>query len=972
MLIYLILVLNVESTNYYCVNETDCNGLTFNSNDTVNAYGYKTLYAAPAQQSQTLSRYCDGAMSCAQTMSINTSNMYCFGYGSCSNIQSVEVHNIYVWGSNAMMHSNLTLLSSAMLQCYGYQSCAHSSINHNDLVSHSSVLGYAALSLYNSSINVLQGSITIELIGYYAGYNAFIHCRDGTTCNIYCNHNGCGGLELICDNSAICIISKSSNSALLPNTIISAQEILFLNSTTTEYNVQQCSTQTTNKTFDIFNAHYQGPDLIYSTDEGPICCRGMYSCRETVINYNDAITASVICSGHQSCYSTPIQSNSDIKIGCYGYYSCQSSTILGPVNNGGTLYCYGRLSCWDTIIIAISTIICNGISSCRSTNITSNSNMIIYLNGYLSGWNTSIECNAGDTCNILCNGFQSCLNTTLICNELAQCVVDCNENALCPIGYTYNPTTGPTFTPSSTPSYYPSINPTVMSVNPTQSVLDQNYELIGLNMSITAENDTNLLYELIEANTSRFGDIIKHNIFSNYNICSNIYEIFQFLYHNDNNSLYLSYDIKNYDQQIENLIEYLESISFKQTISNGVSNSYNLQNVQIKNISTVQKHSFLPEPLNISDLLNMHNPVSIILFSMLIVLLLLMIIGYSHNVFSTVYDCFHPLRIIFYLFSVLTHFSTLNTTYSYIYGYTAYDDSIFLVIGIISLLLVILKIISHCFAVQHFEDRHDINHKNERVGIWLNQNRNKLILFIIVSASFPSSLSLINCNLFNFSLFSMKISVKQLQHFRIQNWKSIFLLFAQLLIHTFMVFYIFIKYDSQQTLKWFTIITVVLSLFNSIRYFLIKYLSPKTFPFEATNINIKIEIDDDQKMDRMKLQKQKNLTKQLRLLMAKMLEMNENNIEILYGTETLKGIIVSGIVYKRIQNAKYKTSGLELQQTLLSNKNDNVDEIQINNNQLEQIMVSQSFQQSIQQIYGLTKTPQNIDFIKRLNIHQRI
>eukprot|EP01083_Nonionella_stella_P130368 395636_1 len=471
LLSYLLLVANVESATIGCYNQTDCDGLTFTTADDIWAQGYKSLYSAPSpQQSHSLNRDCVGAMSCAETSYISVDNeLSCWGYGSCANIQLIEVNTkINAYGANSMMHSTVNLLSPvSSFSCSGYQACAHSEINIDDGTATPKVDGDGALSLYNSSINVLQGELTLRLRGYYAGYEAVLHCRDGTTCNIDCHHNGCGGLELICDTGATCIITNSSNVALLPNTIVSQSQILFSDSsTTTEYNEEQCSHQTTDKTFDTYQEHFRLPDLNYNTNVGPICCRGYFSCGYTAIYYNDAVTVtpSVVCSADSACRSATIQSNRDIIIECSAY-SCYHSTMTGSMNNG-IVYCYGYYSCGSATITSISIIICSGYWSCDSSNITSNGDMAVYFYGYRAGYSgTSVTCSSGDQCHIICDGYESCGDIILTCD--GDCFIECNEDTLCPNVWTAtptsnptNPTAGPTMQPTILPTNNPTIDPT--------------------------------------------------------------------------------------------------------------------------------------------------------------------------------------------------------------------------------------------------------------------------------------------------------------------------------------------------------------------------------------------------------------------------------------------------------------------------------------------------------------------------------
>eukprot|EP01084_Bolivina_argentea_P274170 467249_1 len=455
--IYVLLFCQVNCVEYHCDTETDCSSSIFTSADNAWARGYKSLYQS--QQTITDHRLCYAALSCKQTINIDTNDISCHGYDSCSNVDSISSTNIiHGWAHSALVYSNMTISNAAGLACYGDQTCSHSTISQ--FVGNSTLSATGALSLFNATMNVLNGVVNANFRGYYSGYQAIINCYDGTECNIYCYHNGCGGLLLNCYGTAICNVNNKTYFALLPNKT-PTNDILFLNSSEiTRLSEEQCSLQTDDKTFDVFQEHYQGADIMYVSDVGPICCRAVESCSTTKISYDDP-AASIICSAIFSCQYSIISSTNDINIECSGAHSCDTAVIkISSLAAGvGTIHCYGIYGCRLAKINKISTILCTGHASCYLSNITSNgSDISVYLNGRGAGYQATIICNEGDMCNIFCNTYNSCRQLQLYC--YGQCVVDCSQDIHCPNITSSNPTLSPTEL-TGDPTFYPTTHPTI-------------------------------------------------------------------------------------------------------------------------------------------------------------------------------------------------------------------------------------------------------------------------------------------------------------------------------------------------------------------------------------------------------------------------------------------------------------------------------------------------------------------------------
>eukprot|EP01084_Bolivina_argentea_P144447 253419_1 len=440
-------IYNADGSNIYCINALQCTqDINSAAADFIYGHGYKSVFQSPSATSHY--RGCGGGFSCAQTPYINSKDLICGGTYSCSNTQSIQVtQQISATGSNALMNANISFSGFEVhLICDGDKSCAHSTIS---CPSDSSCILYArgALSLFEATVNVTNASFSAYFYGYYAGYTSSIYCTMGSICNIYCGHNGCDELSVICDLSSLCSFDNQPNH----NPIVIDEILLWNSNATVTSNDEKCSLSAIDP-FDNYREHYQFPEYIVVAS-GPICCRAYQSCYNASILYNNTSltdNSSVVCNGESSCQYLNIISNGNLSVECSAAYSCIYGIMNGMNTNDniGRVYCFGYYSCGSVIITKITNIYCTGYMSCANGIITSlGTNIIVSFTGYWSGYGTVVTCNENDYCVILCNAEKACLNMQLNCN--GTCVVECNENTDCPIGWTSNPTISQSNYPSN-------------------------------------------------------------------------------------------------------------------------------------------------------------------------------------------------------------------------------------------------------------------------------------------------------------------------------------------------------------------------------------------------------------------------------------------------------------------------------------------------------------------------------------------
>ena len=103
--------------------------------------------------------------------------------------------------------------------------------------------------------------------------------------------------------------------------------------------------------------------------------------------------------------------------------------------------CFSGMSCAHSNIIG-KNIYFEGHFSGAYSHIYSNNNTIsAYFYGYLSGYNATLHCQSGDTCNIYCLGM-GCFNLNLNCDGMCVQPNSCDDSSIiCPNGYSSNSNT---------------------------------------------------------------------------------------------------------------------------------------------------------------------------------------------------------------------------------------------------------------------------------------------------------------------------------------------------------------------------------------------------------------------------------------------------------------------------------------------------------------------------------------------------
>lgn len=148
---------------------------------------------------------------------------------------------------------------------------------------------------------------------------------------------------------------------------------------------------------------------IDTTSSYIVSCYAVGSCNDAIID----LATNFECNAAASCVNFKVNATSG---NCIGDSTCVNAEFKGLINYVGPLGAYS----------AVNSII--NMSNIESTSI------LIRYSGFNSGYNSTIICGVGDTCDIECwaNG---CVNVNFICNNSeSNCSVDCSntESRYCP------------------------------------------------------------------------------------------------------------------------------------------------------------------------------------------------------------------------------------------------------------------------------------------------------------------------------------------------------------------------------------------------------------------------------------------------------------------------------------------------------------------------------------------------------------
>ena len=145
---------------------------------------------------------------------------------------------------------------------------------------------------------------------------------------------------------------------------------------------------------------------------GTIQCYGSHSCINASISIEPFATI-IQCMGLFSCNNAHIIHNSTkTDIYCRSESSCMNSIIEIHDNNKSDLDCSAYRSCSDSIIYVEKEVTASGSWAAQNSIIyTTRNNTRVEFVGAFAGYNASIYCKNGLTCEIICYG-SACINLT--------------------------------------------------------------------------------------------------------------------------------------------------------------------------------------------------------------------------------------------------------------------------------------------------------------------------------------------------------------------------------------------------------------------------------------------------------------------------------------------------------------------------------------------------------------------------------
>ena len=330
---------------------------------------------------------CSGEAACNGVSFISADNILCNGLRSCSDIDEGYVgKNLGGYGSFALMNSEF-----------------YSNVNGRDSI-----------------------GLSVELYGFFAGFNAVFYCQSGDTCKIQCGTNGCFGFNVYCDATATC--SYDCEDVLCPNVwingsltddsddkldIFSANEII-QNAFAKEYS-RDVSYELNDECDRNCNDYTECFTVADSHTNHNYCCNGRYSCPWG--KFAASVCKNIYCNGATSCaskvevfmnnvgdiYLRGASSGSDAVFKNFDKIQSSGDSALwsSEINHGNTIYCFATKSCAHSKIYHVSTIYALGYDTLFETHIFSNgSNIDIYLLSHHSGYGMELTCQGDDKCTI--------------------------------------------------------------------------------------------------------------------------------------------------------------------------------------------------------------------------------------------------------------------------------------------------------------------------------------------------------------------------------------------------------------------------------------------------------------------------------------------------------------------------------------------------------------------------------------------
>ena len=182
-----------------------------------------------------------------------------------------------------------------------------------------------------------------------------------------------------------------------------------------------------------------------------ICCHGSYSCFNSSViqrtsSTQTAADSEIWCGALFSCAFVGTLYNEKGVISCAGEQSCRGSniTLKDESSDGRHVECWGDRSCMDATIRAThSTVLIGHLSGLNAIFYGNSSTTNYWFYASKSGYNATIICGIGHSCEVNCYG-NACNKLTLMCSDGSNtnCTfnVDCTyaakseNNNVCPNG----------------------------------------------------------------------------------------------------------------------------------------------------------------------------------------------------------------------------------------------------------------------------------------------------------------------------------------------------------------------------------------------------------------------------------------------------------------------------------------------------------------------------------------------------------
>ena len=377
-----------SSTSIDCNTFESCANQTLTTTDGLNCFGAASCINSPhitVRQNGGVSSQCSGTRACqnAQMYTSDADDQDINGFLAMGWTKLVNMSNMpnsdheFECDAEASCYSIDSIIIDDHIDCWSFRSC--DSIRNITVIN--TILNTHAMQALQNSKIYSRNTITVNLMGFFAGYNASIYCNADSTCNVNCNENSCENLNYFCDDNAnSCSVDCiDNNGTVCPN---GWKNGIFTNNSMVigDYN-EYMSNINNNKKNSVTYSFWQRMNELFDD--------------EFVTDYNfdysyDFDQCDIKCDGYETCYQNLLNlSNNNATLCCDGRDGCKQATLHFDLysytssNDGKSNY----------------TVNCNADYSCLRININKHNTR---------NDNNNNNYNYSSTINIFCRGFESC------------------------------------------------------------------------------------------------------------------------------------------------------------------------------------------------------------------------------------------------------------------------------------------------------------------------------------------------------------------------------------------------------------------------------------------------------------------------------------------------------------------------------------------------------------------------------------